>query len=148
MAPIAIADASRLADPVAIAHSGAQEVVMIKAIKFASVPVRDQDRALEFYTQKLGFKVITDSPFDGTQRWIELGLPRADTKLVLFTAPGQDAMIGGFMNVTFMADDVEATARELKSRGVEFVQEPKKADWGTAAIFKDVDGNRFVLSTP
>ena len=109
---------------------------MIKAIKFASVPVRDQDRALEFYTQKLGFKVITDSPFDGTQRWIELGLPRADTKLVLFTAPGQDAMI------------VEATARELKSRGVEVVQEPKKADWGTAASFKDVDGNRFVLSTP
>jgi predicted enzyme related to lactoylglutathione lyase len=121
---------------------------MIKAIKFASVPVRDQDRALEFYTKKLGFKIITDSPFDGTQRWIELGLPRADTKLVLFTGPGQDAMIGSFMNVTFMADDVEATAKELKARGVEFVQEPQKADWGTAAIFKDVDGNRFVLSTP
>jgi catechol 2,3-dioxygenase-like lactoylglutathione lyase family enzyme len=121
---------------------------MIKAIKFASVPVRDQDRALEFYTKKLGFKVITDSPFNETQRWIELGLPRADTKLVLFTAPGQDAMIGGFMNVTFMADDVEQTAKELKGRGVEFVQEPQKADWGTAAIFKDIDGNRFVLSTP
>lgn len=92
--------------------------------------------------------MITDSPFDGTQRWIELGLPRADTKLVLFTALGQAAMIGGFMNVTFMADDVEATANELKSRGVEFVQEPEKADWGTAAIFKDIDGNRLVLSTP
>ena len=52
---------------------------MIKAIKFASIPVRDQDKALEFYTTKLGFKVITDSPFDGTQRWIELGLPRAET---------------------------------------------------------------------
>ena len=121
---------------------------MIKAIKFASVPVRNQDAALEFYTKKLGFRVITDSPFDGTQRWIELGLPRAETKLVLFTAPGQDAMIGGFMNVTFMADDVEATANEMKGRGVEFEQEPQKADWGTAAIFKDLDGNRFVLSTP
>lgn len=121
---------------------------MIKAIKFASVPVRDQDRALEFYTKKLGFKVITDSPFDDKQRWIELGLPRAETKLVLFTAPGQDTMIGGFMNLAFMADDVEATAKELKSRGVEFVQEPQKADWGTAAIFKDIDGNQFVLSTP
>jgi catechol 2,3-dioxygenase-like lactoylglutathione lyase family enzyme len=121
---------------------------MIKGIKFASIPVRDQDRALEFYTQKLGLRVITDSPFDGTQRWIELGIPRAETKLVLFTAPGQDAMIGGFMNVTFMADDVVATAAELKARGVEFVQEPEKADWGTAAIFKDPDGNQFVLSTP
>lgn len=121
---------------------------MIKAIKFASIPVRDQDRALEFYTKALGCRVITDSPFDGTQRWIELGFPRAETKLVLFTAQGQEGMIGGFMNLTFMADDVEATARELMKRGVEFVQEPRKADWGTSAIFKDPDGNQFVLSTP
>jgi predicted enzyme related to lactoylglutathione lyase len=116
-------------------------------VKFASVPVRDQNAALQFYTTKLGFRVITDSPF-GNQRWIELGLPRAETKVVLFTAPGQEQMIGGFMNVTFTADDVEATARELKARGVEFVQDPQKADWGTAAIFKDVDGNQFVMSTP
>jgi len=47
-----------------------------------------------------------------------------------------------------MADDVEATAKDLKAKGVEFVQEAQKADWGTAAIFKDVDGNQFVLSTP
>ena len=120
---------------------------MIKAIKFVSVPVRNQDAALEFYTKKLGFKVITDAPFDGTQRWIELGIPRADTRLVLFTAEGQEKMLGGFMNISFMADDVEATAKEMKARGVEFVQDPEKADWGTAAIFKDGDGNRFVLST-
>jgi catechol 2,3-dioxygenase-like lactoylglutathione lyase family enzyme len=121
---------------------------MIKAIKFANIPVTDQDRALEFYTKKLGLRVITDSPFNNQQRWIELGIPRAETKLVLFTAPGQDKLIGGLMNVTFSADDVEATAREMKARGVEFVQEPQKADWGTSAIFKDPDGNQFVLSTP
>jgi catechol 2,3-dioxygenase-like lactoylglutathione lyase family enzyme len=125
-----------------------REGSMIKGIKFASIPVRNQDRALEFYTKTLGFRIITDSPFNATQRWIELGLPRADTKLVLFTAPGQEQMIGGFMNVTFMADDVEATANDMKAKGVEFVQDPQKADWGTAAIFKDVDGNQFVLSTP
>jgi predicted enzyme related to lactoylglutathione lyase len=61
---------------------------------------------------------------------------------------GQERMIGGAMNITFVADDVEATARDMKVRGVEFVQEPQKADWGTAAVFKDVDGNTFVLSTP
>ena len=121
--------------------------MMIKAIKFASVPVTDQDKALEFYTQKLGFKVFTDAPFSGTQRWIELGIPRAETKLVLFTAPGQEAMVGKFMNIAFTTDDVEATAQEMKAKGVEFVQEPKKADWGTAAIFKDPDGNQFVLSS-
>jgi catechol 2,3-dioxygenase-like lactoylglutathione lyase family enzyme len=121
---------------------------MIKAIKFASVPVTDQDRALEFYTRKLGFRVITDSPFDENQRWIELGMPRAETRLVLFTPDEHKDYIGRFMNITFVADDVEATAREMKSKGVEFVQEPQKADWGTAAVFKDVDGNQFVLSTP
>jgi catechol 2,3-dioxygenase-like lactoylglutathione lyase family enzyme len=121
---------------------------MIKAIKFATVPVTDQDRALEFYTRKLGFRVVSDSPFDDRQRWIELGLPRAETRLVLFTGPGQEALIGSFMNVAFATRDVEATAEELKARGVRFVQEPQKADWGTSAIFEDPDGNRFVLATP
>ena len=120
---------------------------MIKAIKFANVPVTDQDRALAFYTKKLGLRVLTDSPFDADRRWIELGIPRAETKLVLFTAPGQEKLIGGLMNVTFEADDVEATAKELMSRGVEFVQEPRKADWGVSAIFKDPDGNQFVLAS-
>jgi predicted enzyme related to lactoylglutathione lyase len=124
-----------------------EEDGMIKALKFASVPCRNHDASLEFYTTKLGFKVITDSPFDGTQRWIELGLPRAETRLVLFTAEGQEQMIGGFMNISFMADDVEATVKEMQAKGVEFVQEATKADWGTVAIFKDCDGNRFVLST-
>jgi predicted enzyme related to lactoylglutathione lyase len=52
------------------------------------------------------------------------------------------------MNVAFATRDVEATAEELKARGVRFVQEPQKADWGTSAIFEDPDGNRFVLATP
>jgi len=120
---------------------------MIKGVKFVSIPVTDQQRALEFYTQKLGMRVVTDAPFSPEQRWIELGIPRAETRVVLFTAPGQEKMIGGFMNLSFASDDVEATARELKQRGVEFVQEPKKEDWGTSAIFKDSEGNQFVLST-
>jgi catechol 2,3-dioxygenase-like lactoylglutathione lyase family enzyme len=121
---------------------------MIKAIKFVTIPVRDQDLALEFYTKTLGMRVITDSPFDGAQRWIELGIPRADTKIVLFTMQGHEQLIGKFQNITFVADDVEATAAALKLRGVEFTQEPQHADWGTSAVFKDQDGNLFVLSTP
>jgi catechol 2,3-dioxygenase-like lactoylglutathione lyase family enzyme len=45
---------------------------MIKQIKFISIPVADQNRALDFYTEKLGFTIITDQPFDEKQRWIEL----------------------------------------------------------------------------
>jgi catechol 2,3-dioxygenase-like lactoylglutathione lyase family enzyme len=122
-------------------------VRMIKGIKFASIPVTDQDRALEFYTTKLGFRVLTDAPFNGTQRWIELGIPRAETRVVLFTPEEHKKMLGGFMNVSFFTDDVEGTTAELKARGVEFVQEPQKADWGTFAIFKDPDGNQFLLGS-
>jgi len=74
---------------------------MIKGVKFVTIAVRDQERALEFYTSKLGMRVITDSPFDGTQRWIELGIPRASTKIVLFTSPGFEQLIGKFQNITF-----------------------------------------------
>ncbi len=120
---------------------------MIKGIKFASVPVRNQDRSLEFFTKKLGFTVATDQPFNDKQRWIELRIPGAETRLVLFTPDGQEDRIGTFSNITFLADDVESTYSVFVKRGVEFMQEPRKADWGTAAIFKDPDGNMFVLSS-
>lgn len=120
---------------------------MIKGIKFGSIPVRDQDAALRFYTEKLGFTVVTDQPFDDRQRWIELAIPRADAHVVLFTPDGHEDRIGTFSNLTFYADDVEATWKELTARGVEFVKPPQKADWGTAAIFKDPDGTVFVLSS-
>ena len=120
---------------------------MIRGIKFACIPVHDQDKALQFYTEKLGFRVMTDQPFDGTQRWIELGIPGAESQVVLFTPQGHENRIGGFQPVTFWSDDVFATAKGLKAKGVEFVQEAKKESWGTSAIFKDVDGNQFVLSS-
>jgi catechol 2,3-dioxygenase-like lactoylglutathione lyase family enzyme len=119
---------------------------MIRGIKFASVPVRNQDVSLKFYTEKLGFKVLTDQPFNGNQRWIELGIPGAESKFVLFTPEGHENRIGGFQPMTFWCDDVETTVKTLKSKGVEFAKDPKKEVWGTFAIFKDIDGNQFVLS--
>src|ERR1700722_17578073 len=98
---------------------------MIRGVEFASIPVADQDRALSFYTEKLGFRLVTDQPFNEEQRWIELGIPGADTRIVLFQFGGE-LKPGGNMNVTFWTDDVEATARELKMKGVEFVMEPKR----------------------
>jgi catechol 2,3-dioxygenase-like lactoylglutathione lyase family enzyme len=119
---------------------------MIKGVKFASIPVSNQDRALAFYTEILGFRLLTDQPFSEEQRWIELGIPGADTRVVLFKF-GESLQPGSQMNITFWADDVAATARELKSKGVQFIMEPKREEWGTAAAFKDVDGNTFVLSS-
>ena len=68
---------------------------MIRGIKFACVPTRDQDRALKFYTEKLGFRVMTDQPF-GAQRWIELGIPGAESQIVLFTPEGRKTVSADF----------------------------------------------------
>jgi catechol 2,3-dioxygenase-like lactoylglutathione lyase family enzyme len=121
---------------------------MLRAIDIVSIPVRDQNAALKFYTEKLGFKVATDQYFDdGKQRWIELLIPGAESRLALFTPEGHQNRIGGFQPVTFRCDDVFATAEGLKARGVKLAAEPKKEVWGTMAKFRDPDGNEFVFSS-
>jgi predicted enzyme related to lactoylglutathione lyase len=120
---------------------------MIKSVKFVSIPVRDQNQALEFYTKKLGFQIMTDQPFGGGQRWIELSIPGAETEVVLFTPQGHEDRVGTFSGVSFLTDNVQKTYEDLSARGVEFTQPPKKESWGTSATFKDTDGNMFVMSS-
>jgi predicted enzyme related to lactoylglutathione lyase len=120
---------------------------MITHVKFVSIPVSDQDRALAFYTEKLGFKVLTDQPMGEGKRWIELTIGGAETKFVLFTPPGHEDRIGTFFNGSLACDNVEKTYEELKARGVEFDGEPKREPWGTFVKMKDPDGNQFVVSS-
>jgi catechol 2,3-dioxygenase-like lactoylglutathione lyase family enzyme len=120
---------------------------MIRGIKFVGIPVADQDTALKFYTETLGFKVITDQPFTPKQRWIELMIPGADTGLALFTPEGHEDRIGQFQSISYWCDDVFATEKLLKQKGVTFTKDAKAEDWGVAAVFKDPDGNQFVLSS-
>lgn len=118
---------------------------MITHVKFVSIPTTDQDRALAFYTEKVGFRLVTDQPFADGQRWIELRIGTADTRVVLFTPDG--ARAGGQFNGALACDDVEKTYGELHARGVEFVAPPQKQPWGTFAVMKDPDGNQIVLSS-
>jgi predicted enzyme related to lactoylglutathione lyase len=120
---------------------------MIKHIKLVTVPVRDQKRALNFYTDKLGFTIITDQPFDSNQRWIELRIPKAETRVVLFTPEGHDDRVGSFTGISYHCEDVLETFKELSARDVQFDAPPKKEPWGTFATFKDSEGNSFVLSS-
>jgi predicted enzyme related to lactoylglutathione lyase len=119
---------------------------MITQLKFVGIPVRDQDAALKFYTEKLGFEIATDQPL-GSQRWIELRIAHSGTRVVLFTPPGHEDRVGTYFNGAFACDNVEATCRQLSQRGVEFEQGPTQQPWGTFAKFKDPDGNLFVLSS-
>ena len=65
---------------------------------------------------------------------------------MLFTAEGEEKRIGATMNMSYACDDIDQTYKELKGRGVEFDGPPEKQPWGTYAMFKDSEGNRFVLS--
>jgi catechol 2,3-dioxygenase-like lactoylglutathione lyase family enzyme len=120
---------------------------MIRGIKFIGIPVSNQDMALKFYTEALGFKVTTDQPFTEKQRWIELMIPGAETGLSLFTPEGHEDRIGQFQSISYWCDDVFATAKNLASKGVTFTKEPTNEVWGSVAVFKDPDGNLFVLSS-
>ena len=120
---------------------------MISHVKFVGIPTANQDRALAFYTGKLGFTVVTDQPFNEKQRWIELAVGRSQTGIVLFTPEGHEDRVGTFFNGSLACDDVERTYEELKGRGVEFTAPPTRQPWGTIATFKDPDGNQFVLSS-
>lgn len=120
---------------------------MITHLKFMSIPVADQDRALKFYTEKLGFKVATDQPMGPGKRWIELRIGKAETRIVLFTMDGEEVRIGTRMNCSIACDDVEATWRQLSERGVEFEGPPQKQPWGSFVIMKDSEGNRFVVGS-
>jgi len=117
---------------------------MLKRVKFISVPVQDQARALEFYTKKLGLKIFTDQPM-GDSRWIELQVAGAETRVVLFKQA--DHRPGEMPAVVFVADNVPSTYEALKANGVEFIQPPKKESWGEHAICKDSEGNHLLLGT-
>lgn len=119
---------------------------MIKQVKFVGIPTRDQERALKFWTETMGFKVLTDQPM-GEQRWIELDIPGAQTRFVLFTPEGHEDRIGTFFNGAFGCDNVEYTYDKLKAKGVDFTTPPTRQPWGTFCMFRDPDGNSFVLSS-
>lgn len=120
---------------------------MVSHVKFVSIPTRDQDRALKFWTQQIGLRLLTDQPFDGTQRWIELRVGSSDTRLVLFNFGPDGPQPGTQFHGALACDNLDSTYQQLTARGVEFVQPPTKQPWGAYAVFKDPDDNQFVLST-
>jgi predicted enzyme related to lactoylglutathione lyase len=137
---------------------------MLKQLTHAQVWVHDQDEALAFYTEKLGFEPREDMtvPELGNFRWVSVGVPgQEDVAIVLMAIPGppvfteetrseiQSLMAKGASGgLFFQVDDCRATFEELKSRGVEFTQEPNEQPYGIDAGFRDPSGNHFRMMQP
>jgi predicted enzyme related to lactoylglutathione lyase len=120
---------------------------VFKHVKFAELPVVDQDRAVRFYTEKLGLSVAVDSAYSAGWRWLEFAIPGAATKILVTrreSAPRSEPAI------ILVVEDVKDAFATLKGRGVEFTQEPTKAPWAedeTFALLRDSENNIVMLGS-
>ena len=126
---------------------------MFTAVHTTTVFVSDQDRALDFYVNRLGFEKRQDQPMGPESRWIEVAPPGAATTLLLYKPtpemPGADSYevatsrIGMNTGVLLTTDDINVTYKELSAKGVSFPTPPEQQPWGWWAVLSDPDGNTF-----
>ncbi len=124
--------------------------------------VHDQEEALAFYTQKLGWEVRTDAtlPEMGEFRWLTVApAGQPGIEVVLMAIPGppvmdpetaeqvRSLMAKGYAGTIFLTtDDCRASYEDLRARGVEFVEAPEERPYGIDAGFRDPSGNHFRLT--
>ncbi len=128
---------------------------MIKKIGHITILVKDQDEALEFYTEKLGFKKCQDTMFGEGMRWVtvapkyqpdlEITFVEADTGENL-KALGKQA--GDHVFLTLETDNCRRDYEAMKARGVTLLGEPERQPYGTEVVFEDLCGNLFALIQP
>lgn len=119
---------------------------MLKHVFYSTILVRDQSKALDFYTNVVGFQKRVDNPTPEGPRFLTVGVPGQDFMLVLWPGtPGQAQPVQGRVpaGVTIETDDCRATVQALESRGVRFEENVTEYPWGYVALFEDPDGNRI-----
>lgn len=126
---------------------------MKQSIVHVALVVRDYDEAIEFYTGKLGFTLVEDTyQPEQDKRWVVVSPPGSDGVTLLLaraSKPEQEPFIGnqtgGRVFLFLNTDDFWRDYEAMKSKGIEFVREPKKQDYGTVAVFRDLYGNLWDL---
>jgi len=126
-------------------------------VTIISIPVRDQERALKFYTEKLGFIKKKDKPLDGGNRWLTIVSKEAQDgpELLLEPAPNhfepskiyQDALMeAGIPCTQFDVESVDAEYERLTKLGVEFSVKPSTIGTTKYAVFNDTCGNNIEIT--
>jgi catechol 2,3-dioxygenase-like lactoylglutathione lyase family enzyme len=131
---------------------------MITGLSHTTIWVLDQDEALDFYTQKLGFEVNTDATMDDF-RWLTVNAPGQPEHELILLVPGPPMMDeqsaeqmkalvakGALGPGAFETDDCQATYEKLSDRGVSFLSEPTERFYGIEATFRDNSGNWFSMT--
>lgn len=123
---------------------------MLTKLGVVTILVRDQDEALQYYTEKLGLEKLDDMNFGEGNRWLTVTTPQQkDLQIFLQKADsfGADLMdhVGKAPSWAFSSDNCRETYETLKGRGVKFLSEPKEQPWGIEAVFEDLYGNKFAV---
>jgi len=118
----------------------------ITGFEILSVPVHDPERAKRFYQDVLGFALIRESPMGPDMRWIQLAPPGQPVTIALVTWFEQ-MQPGGLQGVMVNTDDIDAEHARLTARGLQ-LSDIREEPWGRYALFKDPDGNGWVLRQP
>ncbi|MDQ2178362.1 VOC family protein [Marinifilum sp. D714] len=126
---------------------------MKQSIIHIALVVRDYDEAIDFYTKKLNFELIEDTyQPEQDKRWVVVSPPGSSGTTILLaraSKPIQKEFIGnqagGRVFLFLNSDDFWRDYNDMISKGIEFVREPKEADYGTVAVFKDLYGNLWDL---
>ena len=135
---------------------------MVTKLSHTSFFVNDQDKAYDFYVNKLGFKVNTDVKMETGFRWLTVTPPeQPELEIILFPASGDGSFDDDVKNaLKLLLDkgvmgagvletaDVRATYEELKAKGVQFKSEPKEQFYGIECILSDGCGNWFSMTQP
>jgi catechol 2,3-dioxygenase-like lactoylglutathione lyase family enzyme len=118
----------------------------ITAVGTVMIPVSDQDRALEFYTGKLGLEKRSDTPFGNGERWIEVA-PRGAATTLALVRPREGDPVGVETRVAFSTEDVDADHADLRARGVDTDEEVMRMGGAVPPMFflRDQDGNRLLI---
>jgi predicted enzyme related to lactoylglutathione lyase len=118
----------------------------MKKLSHVTVLVKDQDEALRWYTEKLGFTKKQDEAFGPGMRWLTIAVPGDELEVVL-QKPSEERMaeVGNGTPWVLETDDCREDFERLKANGVEFRNPPSEMPWGTSAVFHDLYGNAFNL---
>jgi catechol 2,3-dioxygenase-like lactoylglutathione lyase family enzyme len=125
-----------------------------QAVAAVALVVREYDEAIAYFTSRLGFALIEDTPLADGKRWVRVAPPGGGTALLLARAvtPDQLARVGdqtgGRVFLFLHTDDFHRDHQAMQARGVEFAEPPRDEAYGTVAVFRDLYGNRWDLIQP
>lgn len=128
---------------------------MNQRLAHIAIVVRDYDEAIEFYTQKLNFKLVEDTELSPEKRWVLVAPPGKESCNLLLAKASNEKQrasvgnqTGGRVFLFLHTDDFWRDHKNMLAQGIKFVREPVEEAWGTVAVFEDLYGNLWDFIQP